>query len=215
MNQLVRFVVLFVVVSVVLFFGVWLFVKSWAGSLKNVSIGGLETLAPVLQTDVLKEVGMAEKKEFVSVDGKLRVPYPAGWLEFPREQLPTVFPAATETTTPLFLLQRIDSSDFAQFFGMKIKLNIETFDQFLEVATQDIKGHGWKMESVSAQPDELGGMFESRYSIPGGETFLAKERVIIEKGAVYLFSFFAREASWKKTTPDADSIFSAIQYTEE
>ena len=131
MNQLVRLVVLFVVVSIVLFFGVWLFVKSWTGSLKNISSEGLGNLAPTLQTDVLKEIGMGEKKEFVSADGKLRVPYPAGWIEFPREQLSTVF-LAQETSTPLFLLQKIGAGSVAQFFGMEIHMETNTFYEFLK-----------------------------------------------------------------------------------
>jgi len=214
MNQFVRFVVLFVVVSVVLFFGAWLFVKSWTGSLKNVSIGGLRNFAPVLQTDVLKEIGMGEKKEFVSADGKLRVPYPAGWIEFPQEQLSSVFPTK-ETATPLFLLQKIGAGSVAQFFGAELQITVETFDEFLKTFSKDTKERDLTMQVVSAQPDEFGGIFEARYSVGGTEIFHSKERVIVEQDRAYLFSFFTQAANWNAISGQATSMLSSLQYTNQ
>lgn len=214
MNQFIRFVVLFVVVSMVLFLGVWLFVKSWAGSLQNISFEGLRSSGPILQTDVLKEIGVGEKKEFVSTDGKLRVPYPAGWIEFPQEQLSSVFPIE-ETATPLFLLQKIGSGSVAQFFGAEIKTQTETFDEFLKTFSQDAKERGWNTQIVSAEPDELGGTFESRYSAGGIAIFRSKERVIVGKEKVYLFSFFTQETNWASVSGQATSVLSSLQYTKQ
>ena len=209
-----RFVLLFVVVGTALPIGVWFFAQSWTGSLKNISIGGLGNLAPILQTDVLKEIGMGEKKEFVSADGKLRVPYPAGWIEFPREQLSTVF-LAQETSTPLFLLQKIGAGSVAQFFGAEIKIQTQPFEEFLKTFSRDAKERGLTMQVVSAEPDEFGGTFESRYSLAGRQIFHAKERVILSKEKAYLFSFFAQETNWNSISIQATSVLSSLQYTNQ
>jgi len=214
MNQLVRFVVLSVVVSVVLFLGVWLFVKSWAGSLKNISFEGLGNLAPTLQTDVLKETGIGQKKEFVSSDGKLRVPYPPGWIEFPQEQLSAVF-QTKETSTPLFLLQKIGAGSVAQFFGTELQIAVGTFEEFLKTLSRDTKERGLTMQVVSAEPDEFGGTFEASYSVGGTEILRSKERAILEQDRTYLFSFFTQETNWNAVSGQATSVLSSLQYTNK
>ena len=191
MSTVLRYAVLSVVAAIVLPLAIWFFTKSWAGSLKNISIGGLGTFAPVLQTDVLKEIGIGEKKEFVSIDGKLRVPYPAGWIEFPRDQLSSVSPTQ-ETLTPLFLLQKIGAGSVAQFFGAELQIAVETFNEFLKISSKDAKERGLTMQVVSAQPDEFGGTFEASYSVGGTEILRSKERIIVEQERAYLFSFFTQ-----------------------
>lgn len=215
MKQLFRWFLLFFVITAVLLVGSQVFISSWYGKLQNITVGSpLERLGTILQTDVLKEIGVGEKKEFVSIDGKLRVPYPAGWIEFPREQLSAVFPTK-ETATPLFLLQKISAGSIAQFFGVEIQMETNTFDEFLEKFAEDMQKRGWNTKIVSAEPDDFGGTFESQYSLVGGQAFHAKERVILKRESLYLFSFFAQETNWNAVSGQATSMLSSLQYTNQ
>lgn len=202
----------FILVLVVILFlsgaTYWNF-KNWRKSLKEVEMPKFEM--PKFEPFPKKE----GSKEWVSPDGKLKITYPADWMEMDIRVLENYIQRELEEK-PLFLAQKfsIEKAAFAFLTVNKLKFEENSgIEEVLEKMKEDVKKREGEIEVLKLETKDKEAIFEAKYKGKDGPTFQSKEKMIIEE-EVYLISFFAFEKDFPKFQNEAVEIINSAQLVE-
>jgi len=199
---------LFLVLFVILFLSgmtYWNF-KNWKKSLEKVELPKFEM--PKFEPFPKKE----GYKEWTSPDGKLKLKYPADWMEMDIRTLESYIQREMEEK-PLFLAQKlvIEKSTFAFLTVDKLKAveGLST-EKILEKMKEDTRKREGEMEVLKIETSDKEVVFEAKYSRKNGPTFQSKEKMILNEGT-YLISFFTFEKDFPEFEKEAREIINSAQ----
>jgi len=183
--------------------------KSWRKSLGQVELPKFE----MPKMELFPEKGGS--KEWTSPDGKLKMKYPADWIEVDIKMLENYVQREVEEK-PLLVAQKFSIEKSTLVFLTVNKLNFEEsveFEEILEKMKEDAKKREGKMEVLNSEIKDKEMVFEAKYTKKGGTVFLSREKILLEKGG-YLVSVFAFEKDWSEFKKEAEEIINSVQLVE-
>jgi hypothetical protein len=149
-----------------------------------------------------------EEKEWVSPDGKLKLKYPASWME-ENEIFSKIFQEEATLKDSKILL-------FVQNFDLKNQaLNILTVGEIspekkLEDILEEIKK--MNLEILSVESENGTATIEAKTKEKRRVSFRAKEKIFFGKEKTYLVSFISFEKNWEKVKEVRERIFESIEF---
>jgi len=202
---------LFLIVIIILFLSgstYWNF-KNWKKSLEKVELPKFEM--PRFEPFPKKE----GYKEWTSPDGKLKLKYPADWMEMDIRTLESYIQREIEEK-PLFLAQKLVIEKSTIVFLTVNKLKPETgsnAEEILEKMKKDAKKREGEMEILKLDIQNKIAIFEAKYSKKEGPVFHSKEKMILNE-EVYLISFFTFEKDFSEFENEAEEIINSAQLVQ-
>jgi hypothetical protein len=156
-------------------------------------------------------------KEFISPDGKLKLKYPADWIEIDAKTLESYAQSSSEGV-PLLLAQgfRIDTGKFALAFLTAQELNSEEkkgAEEIIEDMKNKAKEKGDEIEISKLEIKDGEASFETRNRKKDGPVFLSKEKIILDN-KIYLVSFFTFEKDWLEFEREGEEIINSVQFSK-
>jgi len=184
----------------------WQF-KSFQESLSKVEVSKFET--PEIST----ELWLGEKegyKEFITPDGKLKMKYPAYWLEMEESSLKNFFQTTEEAEILLFAYRfKLKNLTDLVFLAVQ-KLNSEkNLEKVIEEAERDAKERG--VEIINLKIEENQAEFEEEYQSKTGGIFYLKEKLILAGENIYSISILSPEKNWSQIEKEANEILDSVQ----
>lgn len=149
-----------------------------------------------------------EEKEWVSPDGKLKLKYPANWLE-ENEIFSKIFQEEATLKNSKILL-------FVQNFDLKSQTwSILTVGEIspekkLEDILEEIKK--MELEILSVESENGTATIEAKTKEKKGVSFRTKEKIFFGKEKTYLVSFVSFEKDWEKMKEVRERIFESIEF---
>lgn len=152
-------------------------------------------------------------KEFTSPDGKLKVTYPANWLNVEGgEYLQTIAPQEWREKYDLqvlFLGQKFQKNTFAQIIIYQGNFDFPVSEIIQEMHNAN-RQQGWQVEIVDSAIDEKTGVFEARSVVPQNYTLRSKEKIIkTDEENTYLVSFIAPDKDWLEFAAEAEAVINS------
>jgi len=163
--------------------------------------------------EISTELWLGEKeglKEWISPDGKLKMKYPAYWIEMEESSLKNFF-QPVEGAEILLFAYRFKLENLTNLVFLVIqKLNSE---KNLEKIIEEIKGTAKEkgIEIINLKIEENRVELETEYQSKTGDIFYSKEKLILAGENLYLISVFSPKKNWTQIEGEANEILSSIQ----
>lgn len=195
---------------------------------ESLGMGGLpefEEMEPKQFEQIIREIKgetsiKGGAKEFISSDGKLKMEYPADWLEIKDEKiLEQILPKEEiekYSLKNLFLAQKLQAGKYVQLKVSELTLkesdNIETL---IEGMKESNLQQGWKMEIMNLDIEEETAIFEAKYEKPERLEIYSKEKILIvaseqSNKKVFLVVLLSFGADWEELQKEADEILHSV-----
>jgi len=183
--------------------------KTWRKSLGKVELPKFEM--PKMELSPKKE----GYKEWISPDEKLKLKYPAEWMEMDIRTLESYVQREIEEK-PLFLAQKLVIEKSTIVFLTVNKLKPEAgsnAEEILEKMKEDAKKREGEMGISNFEIEDKIAIFEAKYKRKDGPVFHSKEKMILNN-ETYLISFFAFEKDWSVFEKEGEEIIDSAQLLE-
>lgn len=203
----------FILVIVVILFlsgmTFWNF-KTWRKSLKEVELPKFEM--PKFEPLPKKE----GHKDWISSDGKLKITYPADWIEMDKRVIEQFPQEKIKESKVLFVAQKFELENVKQAFLTVEELNIKEadFNRIIEIMQAETEKEGGNMEILSQKIGEKEAVFEANYKREGGLSLHSNEKLILAKEKFFLVSFFTFENYWSEFQKESEEILNSVQLVE-
>jgi len=183
----------------------WYF-KNFQKSLSKFDLSEIKLPKFEIPLELLKKEG---EKEFITPDKRLKIKYPADWLEIEEKSLKEIRGGAQI----LFFAQKIAVEGEA-FASLIIQESDKKEGQSLEKIIEEIKNEAEKRgEEIEVTKLEIGEKIASFEAIQKKENYslFSKNKLILLDKKVYIISFITLEKDWPKFSKEADSIFNSLE----
>jgi len=156
-------------------------------------------------------------KEFVSLDGKLKLNYPSGWLEVKGDDLNELEKKAEAYDLKLlFLAQNLNLTEFGQIIVHEGYFDYQKeFEQIIETMKQVNQEQGWNMQIINMEVRDEEVVFEAEYQKTEHYSIYSKEKIILietieGKKKMGLMAFIVFKKDWSGFKEQADFIIDSI-----
>jgi len=154
-------------------------------------------------------------KEFISPDSKLKIQYPSGWVELPKESLENINKEIVKTGSEILFFAQKFNLEKATFASLVIQeLNSENAsgtEEMIEKIKKEAEEKNTEMEIIKLEIEEKEAYLETKYQQEGGDIFHSKERIILAENKFYLIDFVTPEKGWLQFEKEAEEIFNSVQ----
>ncbi len=157
----------------------------------------------------------AESKEFISPDEKLKLNYPSGWIEFPKESLEKLNQEIVKTGSEiLFFAQKLSLKEAAFASLVVQELNSENgsgLEEIIEKIKREAEEKNMEMEIIKLEIEGKEANLEIKYQQENGNIFHSKEKIIPTEDKIYLIDFVVPDKNWSQFEKEAEEIFNSVQ----
>jgi len=179
--------------------------KNWRKSLSEAEMPKFEM--PKFEIPSKKE---EDYKEWISQDGKLKMKYPADWMEMKKE----IFEGFTQEDKgkTLFFAQKFELEKAAQAFLTVQELNLEEengIEEIIEEMKKNVEEKEGEMEILKLEIEDKTAVFEASYKGKTGFPLRSKEKIILNEKKGYLISFSTFEKNWPDLQKEAEEIINS------
>ena len=190
----------------------WQF-KSFQQSLTEVNLPKFKM--PEIDSGLWPE-GKEGYKEWISPDEKLKIKYPAFWLEMEEGSIKNYL-GSTEKGEILLFAYRLElKNPTAMSFLVVQKLNLEkNLGKAIKEIENDTTEKGGEIKNINLKIKENQAEFETEGKSKTGEIFYSKERLILGGENLYLISVFSPEKNWAKIEKEANEILDSVELIPE
>jgi len=155
-------------------------------------------------------------KEWTSPDGKLKLKYPANWIES-SEALLDQFNQKGATLTGaniLFFSYQFRFEDQALAFFMVEEISPKkNLDEIVKEIEESITEKGGKMEIINSEQEDKTARLEIKIEEKEAINSRVKEKIVFTEDKAYLVVFTSFEKDWSKFEEEINEIFDSVQFT--
>ena len=193
------------------FLSFWQF-KKFSQSLTKVELPKIEM--PEMKFEEFLPLEKESLKEWASPDGKLKLKYPANWIEssealleqFKQEEM------VLAGAKILFFAYQFSFETQALAFLIVEEISQEkSLNEIVKEIEKNIAEEKGEMEVINLEKENKTAWLEIKMKRKGEVSFQAKEKIIFLEDKTYLIAFTTFEKDWPKFEEEANEIFNSIE----
>lgn len=157
-------------------------------------------------------------KEFISPDGKLKLNYPASWIEIDKNSLKQIL---SQKETPfneadiLFFVYKYNFNDqSAAILGVGETNEKKEIDEIIKKEREIIVENNGDMEIINLEKENESATLEIKMKGKDGTFSRAKEKVIFGENKTYFIIIAALEKDWQKFENEANEILNSAKFNQ-
>jgi len=174
---------------------------------------------PFLKNEKVSQTAV-KSKEFVSSDGRLKIQYPANWLELETNLLEKAVPENLVKNYKLkflFLAQKFGSDKSAQLIITEMTINSRReIQEIINEIKNTAKAQGKEMEIIFSESKEKEFIFEAIYKKEGTPTLHSKDRMLTfplneNQNKIFWIEIIALDKDWGYLKEEIEKILEGAE----